>query len=68
MLYLMMDKRENSNLVKVGVTRQITSRRSQYKSHNPFAIMRSSCAETEAKESQCHTDLYMISKNILGTE
>ena len=68
MLYLMMCKSNNKNIVKVGVTRQLTQRRAQYKSHNPFAIMRSSCAGTEGQENKCHSLLNQIGKRITGTE
>lgn len=60
MLYLMMDKRENEYLVKVGYSKGtggIPQRRAQYYSHNPRAIMRSSCAGSRAIERDCHTIL-----------
>lgn len=69
MLYLMMCKNNgNKNLVKVGVTRQLSARRHQYKSHNPYAIMRSSCAGTENQEIKCHSMLLKMGKRVRGTE
>lgn len=68
MIYLMMDKNREYNLVKVGVTRKLDVRRSNYKSHNPLAIMRSSCAGTEEKEIRCHTKLKEIGQRVKGTE
>lgn len=68
MLYLMMDQKKNYNLVKVGESRQLDNRRSNYKSHNPFAIMRSTCAGTEAEERKCHSMLYNLGQRVTGTE
>ena len=68
MLYLMMDKKSDKYLVKIGVTRNLRQRRNNYKSHNPFAIMRSSCAGTEADERRCHLILLKIGKRVTGTE
>ena len=68
MLYLMMDQKKNYNLVKVGESRQLDNRRSNYKSHNPFAIMRSTCAGTESEERKCHTMLYTLGQRVTGTE
>lgn len=68
MLYLMMDQKKDCNLVKVGESRHLDARRSSYKSHNPFAIMRSTCAGTEPQEKQCHSKMYSLGKRIPGTE
>lgn len=68
MVYLMMDKTARGNLVKVGESRNLTSRRRNYKSHNPYAIMRSSCAGTEGREKQAHSILANFGKRIRGTE
>lgn len=68
MLYLMMDQKKKCNLVKVGESRQLNNRRSNYKSHNPFAIMRSTCAGTENEEYKCHCILYKIGQRVPGTE
>lgn len=68
MVYLMMDKNTRGNLVKIGVSRDLTSRRRSYKTHNPYAIMRSSCAGTESQESKAHSILARNGKRIKGTE
>ena len=58
MLYLMLDESRGTKFAKVGLTRKaLNVRRSQYRSHNPTAIMRSACAGTEAQESHCHSKL-----------
>lgn len=58
MLYLMMDKTDKEFLVKVGFSDgETTRRRRQYRSYNPRAIMRSSCAGTVSMEKRCHQDL-----------
>ena len=61
-------KKKDCFLVKVGESRQLNNRRRNYKSHNPFAIMRSSCAGTESQEKDCHLKLYLIGKKVSGTE
>ena len=70
MLYLMMDKTDKEYLVKVGYSKGETSRRRrQYRSYNPRAIMRSSCAGTISMETQCHQVLSRIGgARIGGTE
>ena len=68
MLYLMMTESCGKNLVKVGESRDITARRRSYKSHNPLAIMRSSCAGTEVAEEYCHKELSKLGERIKGTE
>ena len=69
MLYLMLDINNGQKLAKVGVTRQsVNQRRGQYKTHNPLAIMRSSCAGTEGQESRCHSILFSKGRRIKGTE
>ena len=68
MVYLMMDKTARGNLVKVGESRDLTSRRRNYKSHNPYAIMRSSCAGTETQERKAHSILANSGKRVRGTE
>lgn len=68
MLYLMMDEKKKCNLVKVGESRQLNKRRRSYKTHNPCAIMRSTCAGTEMQETLCHMKLNKIGKRILNTE
>ena len=70
MLYLMMDKTDKEYLVKVGYSNgEVSRRRRQYRSHNPRAIMRSSCAGSTSMEAQCHRELSkMGGSRIGGTE
>ena len=68
MLYLMMSNTTDGKLVKVGTSRDLKKRRQVYKSHNPLAIMRSSCAGTEESEFEAHEILSNIGKRIVGTE
>ena len=69
MLYLMMDKHDDFYLVKVGLSRDVSKRRRQYRTHNPLAIMRSECAGTEQREAQCHSKLIEWgAKRVNGTE
>ncbi len=70
MLYMMMQKGANNTFyVKVGVTRNsVKSRYSQYKTHNPCAFLRSSCAGVNAAENSCHKTLSKIGERISGTE
>lgn len=72
MLYLMMDKKSDCCLVKVGYSdgiRNIKTRRKSYYSYNPFAIMRSSCAGSTAMEKECRQLLTEWGgERIIGTE
>ena len=71
MLYLMMNATNTKFLVKVGFsngTTNLRNRRSSYYSHNPAAIMRSTCAGSRDMESQCHSQLSKIGIRISGTE
>ena len=68
MLYLMLDRRDNICVAKVGLSRDVQNRRRQYRTHNPFAIMRSECAGTENQEKYCHEVLSKWGKSIDGTE
>lgn len=68
MLYLMLDRHGSTCLAKVGLSRDVASRRKSYKSHNPLAIMRSECAGTEKQENHCHEILAKWGKRIAGTE
>lgn len=70
MLYLMMDKTDKEYLVKVGFSNGETSRRRrQYRTYNPRAIMRSSCAGSTSMEARCHQDLAKLGGiRIGGTE
>ena len=68
MLYLMMNKGDKT--VKVGYAKRgrVEGRRAEYKTHNPLAIMRSSCAGTKDLEKVCHQRLAEMGKRISGTE
>lgn len=71
MLYLMMDNLANSHLVKVGYsdgTKNLSKRRKSYYSHNPKAIMRSTCAGSRDMENVCHQTLSELGIRISGTE
>lgn len=71
MLYLMMDNLANSHLVKVGYsdgTKNLSKRRKSYYSHNPKAIMRSTCAGSRDMENACHQTLSELGIRISGTE
>ena len=58
MLYLMMSKTDKEYLVKIGYSnRGVERRRREYYSHNPRAIMRSSCAGSRAMETGCREKL-----------
>lgn len=68
MVYLMMNKHGDTNLVKVGRASHIPQRRANYRTHNPLAIMRSSCAGTGNAELQCHAKLNQVGERIPRTE
>lgn len=71
MLYLMMDNLTDSHLVKVGYsdgTKNLAKRRKSYYSHNPKAIMRSTCAGSRDMENSCHLTLSELGNRISGTE
>ena len=71
MLYLMMSTTHTKFLVKVGFSngvRSLNNRRKAYYSHNPGAIMRSTCAGSVSMECQCHSQLSTIGNRISGTE
>jgi hypothetical protein len=71
MLYLMMSETNKKFLVKVGFsngTVNLHKRRKSYYSHNPGAIMRSTCAGTLSMETKCHVQLGRIGNRIVGTE
>lgn len=56
MLYLMLMQTDTTYYAKVGYSHRGTAnRRRQYKTHNPAAIMRSSCAGAE--ETKCREKL-----------
>ena len=68
MLYLMMDK--SNNTVKVGYSDRgnVKHRRRAYKTHNPLAIMRSTCAGNTTLERKCQKQLEEMGQRIKGTE
>ena len=68
MLYLMMDKNRSYNLVKVGRSSDLNSRRNSYRSSNPFAIMRSTCAGTSNAELTAHGLLSKVGTRVPRTE
>ena len=69
MLYLMLQKGDNEYLAKVGYTADTHKRRSVYHSHNPRAIMRSSCSGQVKQESACHSHLHLAGvERVGGTE
>lgn len=61
MLYLMLDKRENHYYAKVGLAKKPRERRRAYATHNPCAIMRSTCAGTGNEEVICQNNLSRMS-------
>jgi hypothetical protein len=67
MLYLMLDKRENHYYAKVGLAKRPKERRRAYATHNPCAIMRSTCAGTGNEEAICKTRLSKISMARIGS-
>jgi hypothetical protein len=67
MLYLMMNKVNDKYLVKVGKTSNIDNRRRAYKSANPYAIMRSTCAGTANEEKAAHRLLATIGTKVKET-
>lgn len=69
MLYLMLDKRGDEYYAKVGLAKSPKQRRYNYKTHNPCAIMRSTCAGTESAERNAHSVLGNLSlRRVNGTE
>ena len=50
MLYLMLDKGDGHYFAKCGITTSPKKRLYNYKTHNPTAIMRSTCAGTGSVE------------------
>lgn len=68
MLYLMMEKSNNKFFVKVGESRSPKTRRKTYKTHNPTAIMRSTCAGTASAEKASRVVLDKLGKRLEGSE
>lgn len=67
MLYLMLDKRENHYYAKVGLAKRPRERRRAYATHNPCAIMRSTCAGTGNEEAICQNKLSQMSICRIGS-
>ena len=61
MLYLMLDKRENHYYAKVGLAKKPRERRRADATHNPCAIMRSTCAGMGNEEVICQNKLSRMS-------
>lgn len=61
MLYLMLDKREERFYAKVGLAKRPKERRRAYATHNPCAIMRSTCAGMGNEEKLCQDRLSQMS-------
>ena len=59
MLYLMMCQGKEKNMIKVGYTseRSCQTRRKDYTTHNPLAIMRSHCAGNKEAEKEARATL-----------
>lgn len=72
MLYMMaqhsLDLRNSEELflIKVGLSRDTTKRKSIYKSNNPSALMIATTAGLEREESNCHSYLFKIGKHYSG--
>lgn len=66
MLYLMLDKREGHFYAKVGLAKRPKERRRTYATHNPCAIMRSTCAGTGNEEMLCQIRLSQMSISRIG--
>lgn len=64
MLYLMMDKASDGYFVKVGQAKRPKERRKAYTTHNPTAIMRSTCAGTDTEERHCHKILEQLGTKV----
>lgn len=67
MLYLMLDKRENQYYAKVGLAKRPRERRRAYATHNPCAIMRSTCAGMGNEEAICQNKLSQMSICRIGS-
>lgn len=67
MLYLMLDKRNNQFFAKVGMAKRPSERRRAYSTHNPCAIMRSTCAGTGNEENLCRSALSKRSIRRIGS-
>lgn len=69
MLYLMLDKSNNKYFAKVSLATAPKERLRSYKTHNPTAIMRSTCAGTRDAEASARLNLSKMSiVRIKGTE
>ena len=57
MLYMIFDKKENMNLVKVGKARNLGERAAGYTTHNPTAEMRWKSQGTGAEEQSARKQI-----------
>lgn len=67
MLYLMLDKRGTDYYAKVGLAQNPKKRRGNYSTHNPCAIMRSTCAGVGKDEARCRQNLALMSITRIGS-
>ena len=67
MLYLMLDKRGTDYYAKVGLAQSPKTRRRNYSTHNPCAIMRSTCAGVGKDEVRCRQNLALMSITRIGS-
>lgn len=67
MLYLMLDKRGGQYYAKVGLAQRPKERRKSYATHNPCAIMRSTCAGVAHDEITCRNELARMSKGRINS-
>ena len=68
MLYLMMENSNGKYYVKVGEASRPKERRKAYKTHNPTAIMRSTCAGKKAEEKAARLILDKLGTRVQGSE
>lgn len=59
-------KNEELFLIKVGLSRNVDRRESNYRSDNPSALMIYTTAGTESEESACHSYLSRNGKRYAG--
>lgn len=60
MLYMVFDKKQNVNLVKVGKAKNLGERESGYFTHNPLAEMRWKSQGTEAEERYARSQIMAL--------
>ena len=69
----MLDQNKTKNFAKVGFTTarsrvNQSTRWGHYQTHNPSAIVRSTCAGMRPQENQCHKILYGLGQKVKGSE